>query len=109
MRGGTAPRAALGFWRGVQAARAPLQPGQVWLEGLLSISDQLFGLPDAREGAGGAQEQGWGGCQAELASDEWWPGTGTMVGKGCGSHTAGEAGFPGKAEVRGRAERAPAD
>lgn len=108
-RGYGPPRAALGLWRGVQPARAPLQPGQVRLEGLLSISDQLLGLPEAWAGCGRGTGTGAGWLPSWMASDEWWPGTGTMVGKGCGPHTAGEAGFPGKSEVRGRAESAPAD
>lgn len=37
---------------GVCAARAPFQPGQVLLEGLISISDQLFRLPEAWAGCG---------------------------------------------------------
>lgn len=35
----------------VRAARAPFQCGQVQLDGLISMSDQLFGLPEAWAGA----------------------------------------------------------
>lgn len=36
----------------VLVPRAPFQPDQVWLLGLISISDQLFRLPEAWAGCG---------------------------------------------------------
>lgn len=96
-----------GAGRGVRAARAPFQRSQVRLDGLISISDQLLGLPEASQGVGGAQEQGRGGCQAGLASSEWRPEQG-QCGEGTQLPHRSEAGFPGKSGVRGWAGCAPA-
>ena len=84
--------------------RAPFQPDQVWLQGLIAISDQLFRLPEAWAGCGGGGGACRDGdaCQAGPASDEWWPGTGTMAGKGCASHVLGRLGFLGKQKSEGR-------
>lgn len=98
-----------GFGVGCRLPGLPSSPARCGSKASFPSQISCSGFRRPGQGAGGAQEQGRGGCQAGLASDEWWPGTGTMVGKGCGPHTAGEAGFPGKSEVRGRAESAPAD
>lgn len=42
----------------MRAARAPFQCGQVQLDSLISMSDQLFGLPEACAGAGHRNRDG---------------------------------------------------
>lgn len=46
-------------WCGVRA-QAPFQPSQVRRQGLISISDQLFGLPEAWAGCGRGTGTGMG-------------------------------------------------
>lgn len=97
-------------WRGGACCwGSPPSPARCRKKASFPSQISCLGFQRPEQGAEGAQEQERGGCQAGLASDEWWPGTGTMVGKGHCSHAAREAGFPGKLEVRGRAESAPAD